>query len=127
VIAYVTDTEPFSGQNGHHPSAIAPDPNVLQLARDADVLIHDAQYTDEEYPSKVGWGHSPISYVIGVAAAARVKHLILFHHDPLRTDDQVEAQLSCARQMVARVSDMRLDAATEGMTLALGLSAVAAL
>lgn len=80
--AYVTDTE-------HFPDRV--DENVLFLARDADVLIYDATYTDEEYhsekSSKVGWGHSTWQEAVKVAKAANVKRLVIFHHDPLHNDD----------------------------------------
>jgi phosphoribosyl 1,2-cyclic phosphodiesterase len=65
IVAYVTDTEPLGAAD--RPQI---DPATLLLARDADVLIHDAQYTDEEYPKKVGWGHSPVSHVVDLAVAA---------------------------------------------------------
>ncbi|GAB4380866.1 MAG: MBL fold metallo-hydrolase [Elainellaceae cyanobacterium] len=81
-VAYVTDTE-------HFPDRI--DENVLWLARDADVLIYDATYTDEEYyserSSKMGWGHSTWQEAVKVAKAANVKKLVIFHHDPLHDDD----------------------------------------
>jgi len=80
--AYVTDTE-------HFPDRL--DENVLFLARNADVLIYDATYTDEEYysekSSKVGWGHSTWQEAVKVAKAAKVKRLVIFHHDPLHNDD----------------------------------------
>lgn len=80
--AYVTDTE-------HFPDHL--DENVLFLARNADVLIYDATYTDEEYysekSSKVGWGHSTWQEAVKVAKAAKVKRLVIFHHDPLHNDD----------------------------------------
>jgi phosphoribosyl 1,2-cyclic phosphodiesterase len=90
-VAYVTDTEHFLNRL---------DENVLYLARNADVLIYDATYTDEEYYSetcsKMGWGHSTWQEAVKVAKAANVRQLILFHHDPLHTDsflDQVGEQL----------------------------------
>lgn len=81
-VAYVSDTE-------HFPDRL--DENVLFLARNADVLIYDATYTDEEYhspkTSKVGWGHSTWQEAVKVAQAAGVKKLVIFHHDPLHSDD----------------------------------------
>ena len=80
--AYITDTE-------HFPDKL--DENVLWLARNADVMIYDATYTNEEYyspkSSKVGWGHSTWEEAIKVAKAAQVKKLVIFHHDPLHNDD----------------------------------------
>jgi phosphoribosyl 1,2-cyclic phosphodiesterase len=82
VAAYITDTE-------HFPDRL--DENVLELARDADVMIYDATYTDDEYnsptSSKVGWGHSTWQEAVKVAKAANVKRLVIFHHDPLHNDD----------------------------------------
>ncbi|BAG03605.1 beta-lactamase-like protein [Microcystis aeruginosa NIES-843] len=80
--AYITDTE-------HFPDRF--DDNVLALARQADVMIIDATYTDEEYNdpkySKVGWGHSTWQQAVKIARAAQVKQLVLFHHDPAHNDD----------------------------------------
>ena len=80
--AYVTDTE-------HFPDRL--DENVLWLARDADVMIYDATYTNNEYhnekSSKVGWGHSTWQEAVKVAKAANVKQLVIFHHDPLHNDE----------------------------------------
>jgi phosphoribosyl 1,2-cyclic phosphodiesterase len=82
VAAYITDTE-------HFPDRL--DENVLWLSRDADVIIYDATYTDNEYynekSSKVGWGHSTWQEAVKVAKAANVKQLVIFHHDPLHNDD----------------------------------------
>ena len=94
VTAYVTDTE-------HFPDRL--DENVVWLARDADVMIYDATYTDEEYydkkSSKVGWGHSTWQEAVKVAKAANVKTLVIFHHDPAHDDhfmDQVAANTAAA-------------------------------
>ena len=92
--AYITDTEHFPDR---------PDENVLWLARDADVMIYDATYTDAEYhsenSSKVGWGHSTWQEAVKVAKAANVKQLVIFHHDPIHNDDfmdKIAAQAATA-------------------------------
>jgi phosphoribosyl 1,2-cyclic phosphodiesterase len=89
-VAYITDTEHFS---------TGLDRNVLTLADRADVLIYDSTYTDEEYyhpqSSKIGWGHSTWQEGVKIAQAARVKKLVIFHHDPSHDDrfmDAVELQ-----------------------------------
>jgi phosphoribosyl 1,2-cyclic phosphodiesterase len=64
---------------------------VVDLARDADLLIHDCQYAEVEYPARRGWGHSTPRQAVKVAAAAGVRHLMLFHHDPAHSDEQLEA------------------------------------
>lgn len=113
-IAYVTDTEPLRDDAG----ALRLDPAALRLAQDVDILIHDAQYTDAEYPSKVGWGHSPLSYVLRLAVEARAKRLVLFHHDPLRTDDQLETMVAELRQHAGQTAPtVTVDAAAEGVAL----------
>ncbi len=90
--AYITDTE-------HYPDRL--DENVLRLSQDADVMIYDATYTNDEYysekSSKVGWGHSTWQEAVKVAEAANVKTLVIFHHDPLHPDpfmDDVKEQTS---------------------------------
>ncbi len=62
----------------------------IAFLRGADLVIHDAQYLAAEYPEKVGWGHSTVEYAVDVAQAADVRRLALFHHDPTRTDDDVD-------------------------------------
>ena len=86
-IVYATDTEHFS----------VVDPSLAKLCADADVLIYDAMYTPEEYPSKVGWGHSTYEAGIDLVRAAGVKKLVLFHHDPARSDEEVRAMEDRAR------------------------------
>ncbi|MBD2606914.1 MBL fold metallo-hydrolase [Scytonema hofmannii FACHB-248] len=78
---YITDTE-------HFPDKL--DENVMWLARNADILIYDSTYTDEEYHSpnlpKIGWGHSTWQEAVKIAKAANVKTLVIFHHDPAHDD-----------------------------------------
>ena len=80
-IVYATDTEHFS----------CVDPTLKKLAAGADILIYDSQYTPDEYPSKVGWGHSTWLAGAELARAAGVPQLVMFHHDPNRTDAQLAA------------------------------------
>jgi phosphoribosyl 1,2-cyclic phosphodiesterase len=93
-VAYITDTE-------HFPDRL--DENVLWLAREADVMIYDSTYTDEEYhsptSSKVGWGHSTWQEAVKVAKAAGVKKLVIFHHDPLHSDDFMDQVAEQAAQV----------------------------
>jgi ribonuclease BN (tRNA processing enzyme) len=71
------------------------------LAHDADLLIHDAQYSRDEYSEHVGWGHSAIDDAIAFAALARAKHLVTFHHDPSHDDDEVECLTVAAKRTAA--------------------------
>jgi phosphoribosyl 1,2-cyclic phosphodiesterase len=86
-IVYATDTEHFA----------CVDPTLAKLAAGADILIYDSQYTPEEYPSKVGWGHSTWQAGAELARAAGVPRLVLFHHDPGRSDKQLDAIEAAAR------------------------------
>ena len=101
-IVYATDTEHFS----------VVCPTLKKLAAGADILIYDAQYTPEEYPAKVGWGHSTWAAGAELARAAGVPQLVLFHHEPTRTDAQLAALEEAARAALPGTV-----AAREGMTL----------
>lgn len=107
--AYITDTE-------HYPDRI--DDQVLKLADNADVMIIDAAYTDNEYhdpkSSKVGWGHSTWQEAVKVAKAAKVKQLIIFHHDPLHNDDFLD---KIAEEAASEFSNTIL--AREGLSIVL--------
>jgi diguanylate cyclase (GGDEF)-like protein len=116
-VAYVTDHEPFwKSEDGilHHPG----DQRHIAFMRGADLVIHDAQYTQEEYTNRLGWGHSTIEYATDVALAAGAKRLALFHHDPGHDDSAMDDMEADAR---ARVKACRgvLDvfAAREGLEL----------
>jgi len=84
-VVYCTDTE-------HYPDRL--DEDVFHLSRDADILIYDAMYTDEEYHNpkspKVGWGHSTWQEGVKLAKAAGVKRLVVFHHEPNHDDDTLD-------------------------------------
>jgi len=86
----------------------------------ADLLIHDTQYTSAEYPQKVGWGHSTVEYVVDMAIGARVGRLALFHHDPMRTDDAVDALVVQATERVSGAgASLEVLAAAEGLEITL--------
>ncbi|MDQ3371446.1 MAG: MBL fold metallo-hydrolase [Actinomycetota bacterium] len=88
VLCYLPDHEPALGQ----PMDRGPDEWVsgLGLARDADLLIHDGQYTEREYLHTRGWGHSMARDAVDFAARARAKRLALFHHDPVHDDGALD-------------------------------------
>ena len=81
VVAICTDTEHFEDRL---------DENVLELAKDADIMVYDAAYTDEEYPNFKGWGHSTWQEAVKIAKAANVKQTFLFHHDPSHNDKKMD-------------------------------------
>ncbi|MFN2611940.1 MAG: MBL fold metallo-hydrolase, partial [Solirubrobacterales bacterium] len=100
-IAYIPDHEPGLGA----PLAAA-DPEWIsgfRLACEADLLVHDCQYTDEEYPEHVGWGHSRLTDTLTFARRVEAKRLLLFHHDPMHSDDFLDAAYGTALE---RWSDM---------------------
>jgi phosphoribosyl 1,2-cyclic phosphodiesterase len=89
-IAYITDTEHRQGEL---------DSNVLALIHNADLMIYDCTYTDEEYPNHAGWGHSTWQQAVRLAQSGRVKKLAVFHHDPDHDDafmQKVEAEAAKA-------------------------------
>ncbi|HEX9494635.1 MAG TPA: MBL fold metallo-hydrolase [Candidatus Limnocylindria bacterium] len=103
-LVYATDTEdPFSGQANP----------VVELARGADALIHDGQFLDSDF--KPGWGHSTVASAIDVASRARAKRLILYHHDPDRTDDALdEIAIEAQGEADRRGGGLRVIVAREG-------------
>jgi ribonuclease BN (tRNA processing enzyme) len=110
-LAYLSDHNPVSlgagpGELGLHHDA------ALRLARGVDLLVHDAQHTAEELPAKAAFGHSAAEYALTLAEAAGSRSVLLFHHDPNRTDDEMDA-------LVARFAESPLPvtAAREGDVL----------
>jgi ribonuclease BN (tRNA processing enzyme) len=92
-VAYLSD---------HCPTRLGPGPDgrgerhaaALELVRGCDLMLHDAQYTDEELPRKAAFGHSSAGYAAALAAEAGVRQVMLFHHDPNRTDVEVDGILA---------------------------------
>jgi ribonuclease BN (tRNA processing enzyme) len=93
-LSYIPDHEPALGASLEdlEPEWIS----GFELARDASLLIHDAQYTDGEYPEHAGWGHSSIPHALAFADRVMAKRLWLFHHDPLHSDDRLDVLCSAA-------------------------------
>ena len=89
---------------------------LVEFCRGADVLMHDSQYTDADFPAKRGWGHSLWTESVDLAAAAGVKRLLLFHHDPERTDEEVEEMV---REANGWALNCVIEAATEGTQIVL--------
>ena len=117
---YMTDNELITTdgadvQAGPHLAPI-PFERFVAFCAGADVLCHDAQYRADEMPLRRGWGHSQLPDVCRLAEAAGVKHLVLFHHDPLRTDEAVGALLHEARARL-EPSGIACTAAYEGLVL----------
>ncbi len=100
-----------------HPGGLTP-AGYAEFCRGADLLLHDAQYTDAEYKVTRGWGHSTYRDAVDLALAAGVKRLGLFHHDPDRTDDDLDAQVAWCRARLHEANhDVACFAAAEGQIL----------
>lgn len=88
---------------------------LVEFLRDCDVLLFDAQYTDEEYKQRIGWGHGSLSRVVATALDANVRKLVLFHHDPLHDDAKIDDMLERARLLAVESGrEMEIEAAREG-------------
>jgi phosphoribosyl 1,2-cyclic phosphodiesterase len=115
-MAFLPDHEPALGLRSF---PLSPDwTSGYPLAKDVDLLIHDAQYTSEEYDRHIGWGHSSIEQAITFAGLANVKHLVLYHHDPAHNDHQIEQFLTTA--VNHDHLPFTVSAATEGVSYDLG-------
>lgn len=113
-VAYLSDHHPASLGDG--PAGFGPYHDAAcELASGADVLLHDAQYLPSQWPERRSFGHSTVDYAVGLAEAAGVGRLVLFHHDPARTDDQI-AELT---RRAAAGTDVDVVAAAEGDELVL--------
>jgi phosphoribosyl 1,2-cyclic phosphodiesterase len=121
-LAYIPDHEPALGLKC---VSSAPEwTSGYELAAGVDLLIHDAQYTDGEYCTRVGWGHCSIEQALQFATLAQVKELVLFHHDPAHSDREVDELMAAA--LASQRPKMPVIAAAEGFVFRLGESAVRA-
>lgn len=103
-LCFATDTE--------HRATGDIDPSILELARDVDLLVLDAQYTEEEYRARIGWGHSTYVAAARIAKASGARRLALFHHDPMHGDDMIDRMEQDARTIFDNTF-----AAREGATI----------
>ena len=123
-LVYATDHEPHSLHPLDAPVGSRPlhheDERHVEFLEGADLLVHDAQFTLAEFPARQGWGHSPVERVIDYAIAARAKRVALYHHDPERTDDQLDSIVIEARKLAADAEFVpEIFAAAEGQQIAL--------
>jgi ribonuclease BN (tRNA processing enzyme) len=119
-VCYVSDHEPYGKLNNMGGYSAKEDEAVARFVHGADLLICEAQYTEEEYKYKKTWGHSTFSDVIGLAVKAEVKKLALFHHDPSHDDAMMDKYVAECKDWVAHNNhDIDVFGAQEGMKLEL--------
>jgi phosphoribosyl 1,2-cyclic phosphodiesterase len=99
-------------------AAVEENEKITRFSQCADILIHDAQYTEDEYAAHRGWGHSSYKQAINNAAQARVKKLVFFHHDPGHTDGQLAQIEKTCRAELQDTAAPEIIMSIEGMTLA---------
>lgn len=110
-VAYLSDHQ--MPVDGSHDVSDA----VLELCDGVDLLIHDAQYTEAEFPEKSTWGHCTADFAVHVAAEAGARRLALFHHDPTHHDGAVDAILAHARRLAQGTGIAEVVAAHEGLVI----------
>jgi CheY-like chemotaxis protein/phosphoribosyl 1,2-cyclic phosphodiesterase len=128
---YLCDHEPFAETLSHDSAGARDDASLASIVhegdrrharfmRDASLVVHDAQYTPEEYPAKKNWGHSTYEYAVDLAGTANVRQLVLTHHDPAHDDDfVVEIEGRAQRYAAQRGYSMSVCCAYEGLELKL--------
>jgi DNA-binding response OmpR family regulator len=122
-IAWVPDNEFLQGYSGSpdlltrdHP-LVVPYGKMIEFLSDADVVIHEAQYTPEEYPSKMRWGHSSVANAAVLMKLAGVKRWIITHHDPMHDDAFLETKLNVTRRILERIGHpIQVSHAYDGLT-----------
>lgn len=119
-VSYLSDHEPYGKLNNKGEFSQKEDDAVARFVFGSDILICEAQYTEEEYRMKKSWGHSTFSDVLGLAAKAKVKQLALFHHDPAHNDEMMDRYVAECQEHVKQMGyEMSCFGAQEGMTLTL--------
>ncbi len=117
-VSYISDHETFARLNGDSEVTRKQDLKIAEFAKGSDLLICEAQYDEDEYEMKKGWGHSTFNDVLERGMAAEAQHLVLFHHDPMHTDEMMDEYLDHCREIVRKAgSSMILTAARERQTL----------
>jgi phosphoribosyl 1,2-cyclic phosphodiesterase len=112
-VVFLTDNE----LDYSHPGGLSRK-DYVEFCRNVDLLIHDAQYTDEDYKITRGWGHSTYFDATQLAIEAGVKELCLFHHDPDRTDDDLDRQVEYCHNLIQKAeSPVKCYAAAEGLEI----------
>jgi phosphoribosyl 1,2-cyclic phosphodiesterase len=113
-LAFIPDHEPYLG---FAPGEAVPSwTSGYALAYQVDTLIHDAQYAEDEYPSRRGFGHSSLAHAVAFAQTSEADKLVLFHHDPLHSDSELEQLEQRACELWER-SDLAPTLAREGMQI----------
>jgi len=132
-VVYLCDHEPFAETLSHESVAPGDDAGLAhegdrrhaRFMADAGLVIHDAQYTPEEYPAKKNWGHSTYEYAVDMAGAARVRQLVLTHHDPAHDDHFIEdVEKRARRYATQRGHDVEICFAFEGLEMTVAAHAV---
>src|SRR4029453_16980992 len=124
-IAFLPDHEPYRFLHSARPNGMSPEQAkkaateeriaLVEFLRGSDILILDAQYTDTEYESHVGWGHGSVSSAVSLALDAEVRRLLLFHPDPSHDDAMVDAMVTDARRLIReKGKHLEVDSAREG-------------
>ncbi len=128
-MAYIPDNESYDVKvhslDSHHSNAAKTKERAAQerselvkFLQGADILLLDSQYTDEEYQAHIGWGHGSLSSAVGLALDAKIRKLVLFHHDPDHDDAEIDAMLAQAQQLAEkRGGRLEIEAAREGAEL----------
>lgn len=117
-LVYMTDHEPYHKLLGESPHTKRLDAEIDAFAKDTNLLIREAQYTDEEYLTKKGWGHSATSDAVLSAVNAEAQRLVLFHHDPMHDDEQIDSMVEfCRAKIKEQGKEVRVMGAADKLTL----------